>query len=76
MSLAPSLVEILACPEDKGPLLHFPGEGLYNPRLRRLYRVEDGVPVMLADEATIVDDGEHARLMEKAKTDRVSPNWK
>ena len=33
MALDPQLLEILACPDDKGPLLYFEGEGaLYNPR--------------------------------------------
>jgi uncharacterized protein len=36
---------------------------LYNPRLRRAYRIEDGIPVLLVDEAIEVGDDEHARLM-------------
>ena len=52
MTLDPKLLEILACPEDKGPLLWFPDEdALYNPRLRRCYAVRNGIPVMLVDEA-------------------------
>ena len=52
MTLDPKLLEILACPEDKGPLLWFADEeALYNPRLRRRYAVRDGIPVMLIDEA-------------------------
>ena len=36
MALDPQLLEILACPEDKGPLLYFADESsLYNPRLKR-----------------------------------------
>ena len=35
MALDPKLLEILACPEDKGPLLYFEDESsLYNPRLQ------------------------------------------
>ena len=35
MALDPQLLEILACPDDKGPLLYFEGESaLYNPRLQ------------------------------------------
>ena len=38
MALDPQLLEILACPEDKGPLLYFEDEdSLYNPRLKRRY---------------------------------------
>ncbi len=68
MALDPLLLEVLACPEDKGPLLYFEDEDrLYNPRLRRSYAVRDGIPVMLVDEATAADDAEHERLMAKAK---------
>ncbi|EUA59843.1 hypothetical protein I550_2992 [Mycobacterium intracellulare 1956] len=31
--------------------------------MRRAYRIEDGIPVLLIDEARDVDDDEHARLM-------------
>ena len=52
MALDAKLLEILACPEDKGPLLYFEDEGtLYNPRLKRRYRVQDDIPIMLIDEA-------------------------
>jgi uncharacterized protein YbaR (Trm112 family) len=64
MTLDPLLIEVLACPEDKGPLLYFAAEDrLYNPRLHRSYAVRDGIPVMLVDEATPVDQAEHTRLM-------------
>jgi len=54
MSLDPKLLEILACPEDKGPLYYFEDEQvLYNPRLKRTYEIRDDIPVMLIDEATI-----------------------
>ena len=67
MALDPLLLEVLACPEDKGPLLYFEDEDrLYNPRLRRSYEVRDGIPVMLVDEATTVDEAEHDRLVAKA----------
>ena len=65
-----SLLSILVCPADRGPLvLVESGDGdlLYNPRLRRAYRIEDGVPVLLIDEARDVDDDEHARLMARAR---------
>lgn len=57
------LLEILACPEDKGPLLLAESETLYNPRLRRAYRIDDGIPVLLVDESRQVDDAEHAELV-------------
>ena len=57
-----SLLRILVCPADRGPLLLVDDELLYNPRLRRAYRIEDGIPVLLIDEARDVDDDEHARF--------------
>lgn len=63
-----ALLAILVCPADRGPLLLVDDELLYNPRLRRAYRIEDGIPVLLVDEARDVDDDdEHARLMARAR---------
>ena len=59
------LLDILVCPADRGPLLLVDGL-LYNPRLRRAYRIDDGIPVLLVDEATDVSDDEHARLIAAA----------
>jgi uncharacterized protein YbaR (Trm112 family) len=76
MTLDPQLIEILACPEDKGPLLYFPDEdALYNPRLQRRYAIEDDIPVLLIDEAETVDADEHARLTAKAEADGVGPTF-
>jgi uncharacterized protein YbaR (Trm112 family) len=76
MALDPQLLEVLACPEDKGPLLYFEGEeALYNPRLHRRYAVRDDIPVMLIDEAETVDDAEHARLVAKAEAEGIEPAW-
>jgi len=67
MGLDPQLLEILVCPEDKGPLVYLEDEdALYNPRLHRRYRIDDGIPNLLIDEAEGVDDAEHERLMAKA----------
>ena len=76
MTLDPKLLEILACPEDKGPLLWIPDEdALYNPRLRRCYAVRNGIPVMLVDEATLVDDAEHERLTGRANAEGIRPTF-
>ena len=76
MPLDPLLLEILACPEDKGPLLYFEDEqALYNPRLRRRYHIREGIPVMLIDEAETVDEDEHERLAGKAKREGIRPNF-
>jgi uncharacterized protein YbaR (Trm112 family) len=68
-ALDDSLLELLACPQDKGPLLLVGDEILYNPRLRRAYPIEDGIPVLLVDEARDVDEAEHAELLARAGAD-------
>ena len=70
------LLSILVCPQDRGPLLpvvdeglrekHGTSEFLYNPRLRRAYRIDDGIPVLLIDEAVDVDEADHQRWTEQA----------
>jgi uncharacterized protein YbaR (Trm112 family) len=72
MTLDPLLLDVLACPVDKGPLLWFEDEGiLYNPRLRKSYPVSDGVPVLLVEEGADVGDAEHERLATKAEKEGV-----
>jgi uncharacterized protein YbaR (Trm112 family) len=69
-----TLLRILVCPSDRGPLLLVDKGSevlLYNPRLQRAYRIEDNIPVLLVDEAVEVDDDEHARLI--AQAGPVSP---
>ena len=74
--LDPRLLEILACPQDKGPLLYFADEQvLFNSRLSRTYPVRDGIPVMLIDESTTVDDAEAARLTAKAEAEGIRPTF-
>jgi uncharacterized protein YbaR (Trm112 family) len=77
MALDPKLLEILACPEDKGPLLYFADEqSLYNPRLKRRYRVLDGdIPDLLIDDAETVDDAEDQRLQQKAESEGIKPTF-
>ncbi len=76
MALDPQLVEILACPEDKGPLLYFTDEQtLYNPRLKRRYAIRDDIPIMLIDEAETVSDAEAERLTAKAASDGIQPTF-
>lgn len=68
MSLDPALLAVLACPIDKGPLLYAETESaLYNPRLRRLYRIENELPILLPDRSIPVDEAGHARLMRSAR---------
>mgnify|MGYP001812930223 CR=1 FL=1 len=77
MPLDARLLDILACPVDKGPLLYITDEDcLYNPRLHKRYRVHEGeIPVMLPDEADDVDDAEHDRLMAKVEADGITPTF-
>lgn len=70
MALDAKLLEILVCPQDRGPLLLVDPdqpEYLYNPRLRRAYRIDNGIPVLLIDEAVAVtDEAEHQRMVDRA----------
>ena len=73
MALERALLDVLVCPIDKHGLLYFADDGvLYNPRLRRLYRIKDGVPVMLPKLAVPVPDEEHDRLMKCARRGEVT----
>ncbi len=52
MALAAELKEILACPKCKGELDFREEEGeIHCRRCRLAYRIEDGIPVMLVEEA-------------------------
>lgn len=78
MPVPAELLELLACPVDKGPLLYdAETESLYNPRLRRAYPIVEGIPHLLADDARPVGWGDHDRITgSRAKTElesRVSP---
>ena len=76
MALDQRLLEVLACPKDKGPLYFISTEStLYNPRLQLRYHVKNDIPVMLVDEADEVDQAEHQRLMEVVRTLDISLNF-
>lgn len=53
MSLAPDLLDILVCPQCRGALEYrtAPAEELVCHACRLRYAVEDGIPIMLIDEA-------------------------
>jgi uncharacterized protein len=53
MSLPKDLLDILVCPRCKGALDHRtePVEALVCPACRLRYAVDDGIPIMLVDEA-------------------------
>jgi uncharacterized protein YbaR (Trm112 family) len=76
MTLSPELLRLLACPEDKGPLYYIEDlEVLYNPRLQRAYRVRDGIPVMLIDEAQRLEPSESERLWARVQADNIPPTF-
>lgn len=76
MALDQRLLDILACPQDKGPLYYLADEGaLYNPRLQLRYAVRDDIPVMLIDEADHVPAEEHERIMGVIKARNISPTF-
>lgn len=50
--LNPELLNILACPQCKGPVqLNEEENGLVCTSCRLLYEIRDGIPIMLIDEA-------------------------
>jgi uncharacterized protein len=74
--LAQDLLDILVCPKSKAPLVYFPrgengdddrAEFLLCPASRLRYRIDDGVAVLLIDEATELAPAEVERLVAKAR---------
>jgi uncharacterized protein YbaR (Trm112 family) len=52
MSIPPDLLAVLACPKCKGPVAETAtGDGLRCPACGLVYPVEEGIPIMLAEEA-------------------------
>ena len=67
MSVSPDLLEILVCPESKRPLIYFEREDfLFCPDSKLKYRVEDGIPVMLIEEAERLTDEQAQALLARA----------
>ena len=53
------LLELLVCPESKAPLVWRPGSNeLWCAASGLAYPVEDGIPVMLPDQARQLSDSE------------------
>jgi uncharacterized protein YbaR (Trm112 family) len=78
MALDATLLQILACPQDKGPLYYLADEGegvLFNPRLKRVYDVRDDIPIMLIDEARGLDDAEAARLQGRIDAEGIAATF-
>jgi uncharacterized protein len=52
----PKLLEILVCPLTKGPLRYDrAAQELISDKAGLAYPIRDGIPIMLADEARILD---------------------
>ena len=73
--LAPDLLAVLACPKSKQPLVYFPkGDGntteadafLVCPASRLKYRLDQGVPVLLVEEARELTESQVADLVARA----------
>jgi uncharacterized protein YbaR (Trm112 family) len=82
MPLDARLLEILACPDEKGPLYYFPpaasgtdGGFLLCPACRRRYEIRDDIPVMLLDEATVLSEDEAEALVARAKDEGIAPTF-
>ena len=55
------LLNILVCPVTKGPLiLDKKNNELISKSARLAYPIKDGIPVMLQDEARVLDENEFA----------------
>ncbi len=76
MSLAAELVAIIVCPKSKQPMVFFPrgeldadeAEAFFLcPASRLRYRVRDGVPDFVVEEADLLPAAEVARLLERAR---------
>lgn len=89
MALDARLLEILACPDEKGPLYYFDpassgtdggssgtdGGFLFCPTCRRRYEVRDDIPVMLLDEATTLSEADAEALLARAAEQGITPTF-
>ena len=58
-SVDPRLLEILVCPVTRSPLRYDRERGeLVSQAARLAYPIRDGVPIMLPDEARMLEEGE------------------
>jgi len=56
MTISKELLDILACPKCKGKIyLNEAEDGLICDNCKLIYRIEDGIPIMLIDEAKKLD---------------------
>jgi uncharacterized protein YbaR (Trm112 family) len=75
MPLDAQLLAILRCPESRQPLIYFPDQDfLLCPASGLRYRIEDGIPVMLVEEAERLASTEVDELVKKAGELGLQPN--
>ncbi len=60
MPIEKDLLEILACPETKAPVVEVEADGEHwlvstDAATRRRYPVRDGIPIMLIDESEVME---------------------
>ena len=82
MALDARLLEILACPDDKGPLYYFEpavsgtdGGFLFCPACRRRYEIREDIPVMLIDEAAVLAPEEAEAVLARAGELGLQPTF-
>ncbi len=62
MTIDKELLEILACPVCKKPLeLSEDGNFLISREAKLVYKIQDGIPIMLVDEAIPLEEWEKSR---------------
>jgi len=64
LPLDPELLQILVCPLSRAALVE-DGDTLVStdPKTRRRYRVDEGIPVMLIDESEELDEAKWKEIM-------------
>jgi uncharacterized protein YbaR (Trm112 family) len=64
VTLSPELLDLLVCPKSKAPLEYHPGppEVLVCRTSKLVYPVQDGIPIMLIDEAQPLDEAAYPSL--------------
>jgi uncharacterized protein YbaR (Trm112 family) len=76
VGLDPRLLEILACPDEKGPLYYFEdGAFLFCPACRRRYEIKDDIPVMLLDEAVVMPEADADAILDQARQQGLLPTF-
>lgn len=70
MPISEKLLEILACPQTKAPVV-MDGEWIVStdPATRRRYPIKDGIPIMLIEESEEMAEAEWREVMQRHNVD-------